>query len=118
MALGLRFASARDLAPIANVLAAAFDDEELNDHLFPRRKEYPDDYARAWRQNVTEKWWDYRRVWVVAPREEQGVQVLAGVAQWTKVLVAGRADVERGLWGVRRWDLSKSYALFPPRQTA
>lgn len=98
----VRKATFADLRSIAEILAAAFYDEELNAYFFPHRQQYPEDYVQAWYQTVLEKWWDYDNVWIVSyidvkqdakssSDESTGIQgQITGAAQWA------RAGVENG----------------------
>ena len=98
----VRLATYRDLHTIAEVLAAAFDGEDLNSYFFPYRKEYPADYIKAWYQVVLEKWWDYSVVWFVSYKE--GEHTITGCAQWER---AGEGSSD--FWGLSSWDPSKFY---------
>ena len=62
----LRVAQHSDTLPISRVLACAFHDEELNAYFFPTRNEYPDDYLSVWRQEISQKWWNWNYVFVVS----------------------------------------------------
>jgi len=112
----IRQARRSDLPRMAEVLAASFEDEELNARMFPYRKEYPQDYVCAWRQRLWEHWWDYSRVWMVSyeveegrsvdgllpaddnQRKPKGKEVLTGVAEWERAGLGW----ER-LWGIGGW---------------
>jgi hypothetical protein len=97
----IRLARLSELGPISKICAASFYDEELNDYMFPHRKQYPDDYVRVWKEMVVKNWWDYNKIWVVnyeeAPAEKSG-ELITGVAEWGK----GGKGSDR-LWGVVRW---------------
>ncbi len=97
----IRLARYSDLGPISRICAASFYDEELNDWIFPLRKQYPDDYVRVWREKVVKNWWNYNRIWIVnyenSPEEKSG-EIITGVAEWGK----DGKDSDR-LWGVVRW---------------
>lgn len=62
----IRPATYRDVRSIAETLAAAFYDEGLNVYFFPHRKEYPEDYVRAWYQAILPRWWNYDSTWLVS----------------------------------------------------
>jgi len=99
----LRLAMLSDLGPISKILAASFYDEELNDLIFPYRKEYPDDYILVWKQKVVKTWWDYNKIWVVnyekvSTSENKSGEIINGVAEWGRT---GKGSEE--LWGVVRW---------------
>lgn len=101
----LRIARYSDLDSITQIVAASFYDEELHAHIFPHRKQYPADHLRAWRQQISQWWWDYNRIWIVSYEQDEalGSQRLTGVAHWSRAGLG--AD---SLWGVRWWDPSKS----------
>lgn len=105
----IRVARYSDLDQIVNLLAASFSGEELHDHIFPYRRQYPVDYLRAWRQKIAEWWWDYDRLWVVnyetvddEARRARQPERLTGVAQWHRAGLGTEM-----VWGVRWWDPSK-----------
>jgi len=96
----LRLANYADLPRISEILAAAFYDEQLNDYFFPHRRQYPDDYVRAWHHNVVEKWWNYDSIWLVNYEHADGKRdEVVGVAQWCRAGAGSEA-----LWGLRSWD--------------
>lgn len=99
----MRAATYADLPHVSQTLAAAFYDEQLNDYFFPHRRQYPDDYIRAWHHGVVEKWWDYSNIWLVNREEgqEKGKEIL-GVAQWRRAGVGAES-----LWGLKSWDPRK-----------
>ena len=97
----LRRATFSDLGQISKILAASFYNEELNDHIFPYREEYPDDYVFVWKQKVVKSWWDYNKIWVVSYEKdptEKSTEVITGVAEWER---EGKGSDE--LWGVMAW---------------
>ncbi|RMZ89220.1 hypothetical protein DV736_g3557, partial [Chaetothyriales sp. CBS 134916] len=61
----LRLAQHSDILPMSQVLARAFHDEELHAYFFPGRNDFPHDYFRAWRQQISQKWWNWNYVVVV-----------------------------------------------------
>ncbi|EXJ77508.1 hypothetical protein A1O3_09735 [Capronia epimyces CBS 606.96] len=101
----LRLATFSDIGPISKILAASFYDEELNDHIFPFRKQYPHDYLSVWKQKTVTGWWDYSKVWVVwenedgltGPNTTSGTTI-TGVAQWGR-----EGEGSDRLWGLVRW---------------
>lgn len=100
----LRLATYADLPRISETLAAAFYDEQLNDYFFPHRRQYPDDYVRAWHHCVVERWWDYNSIWLVNYEHvDSRVNEVVGVAQWCRAGVGSEA-----VWGLKSWDLRKS----------
>lgn len=116
----VRIATYADLKSVAKILAAAFDNEELNAYFFPYRKQHPEDYLKAWYQVVLEKWWDYSNIWVVSyePKEpvvgtihaKPGSTIsqegnVTGVAQWARTGLGSEK-----LWGLHgSWDPSESF---------
>ncbi len=108
----LRLATSSDLGRISQIAAASFYDEELNDHIFPYRKQYPGDYVSVWKEKVVKSWWDYHKIWVVSYDEistEKSGEVITGCAEWGR---EGRG-ADR-LWGVVRWWDPSEYIM---RQT-
>lgn len=91
----MRIATFADLKSIAEILAAAFYDEELNAYFFPNRKQYPEDYVHAWYQVVLERWWNCDNVWLVSYTDRlidsNGIagrpSEVTGAAQWATELV-------------------------------
>ncbi|KAK5090431.1 hypothetical protein LTR05_000603 [Lithohypha guttulata] len=108
----LRLATYKDLPAIAHVFTQAFYDEELNDYFFPYRKQYPDDYIRAYYHVLLERWWGYTNLFVVSydtpesgstlPNDEvltgPNGQKITGVAQWSRVGLGSEK-----LWGIGGW---------------
>lgn len=100
----IRFARYSDLRVIAETLAAAFDGEELNSYFFPYRKEFYEDYVRAWYHVVLEKWWNYNGLWLVSFIEgSNGAETITGASQWERT---GKGAEK--VWGLNSWDPSKS----------
>ncbi|EXJ63329.1 uncharacterized protein A1O5_11650 [Cladophialophora psammophila CBS 110553] len=97
----LRLATFSDLDAISKILAASFYNEELNDRIFPYRKQFPDDYVFVWKQKVIKSWWDYNKIWVVSydkdPAQKSG-EVITGTAEWAR---EGKGSDR--LWGLVRW---------------
>jgi hypothetical protein len=99
----IRFARYSDLPHVSSIFAESFFNEELHAHIFPHRREFPDDYQRAWYEKVLIRWWDYSRVFVVHYEEvETGVGKITGAAEWER---AGEGWEK--VWGGGRWDLSE-----------
>ncbi|KAJ9603548.1 hypothetical protein H2200_011734 [Cladophialophora chaetospira] len=97
----LRLATFSDLGRISEIAAASFYDEELNDHIFPFRKQYPGDYVSVWHQKVVKSWSSFHKVWVVSYEEASAGKsgaVITGVAEWGR---EGKG-ADR-LWGIVRW---------------
>lgn len=110
----VRLATGADRASIAAVLAAGFADEELHTYMLPGREQYTQEYVRAWRECVDERWWDYSKIWLVAVASEAqrgkrdigvGEGRVVGVAEWQRS-GAGWEHV----WGSWGWcDPSKGH---------
>lgn len=101
----IRVAKYGDLRVIAEVLAAAFDGEELNSYFFPYRKEYYADYVKAWYHVVLEKWWNYNSIWLVSyikSTEAESREIITGASQWERA-----GDGAEKVWNVYSWDPSK-----------
>ena len=94
----LRLATISDLTPISKLLAASFYDEELNDHCFPFREQYPADYLSVWKEKISKDWWDYKKIWVVSFAQGTSPSGITGVAGWAR---EGEGSDE--LWGLWRW---------------
>jgi hypothetical protein len=117
----VRLATTADIPIMAQVWTASFGPDPLFQYLFPRQKEYPDQFLRAGREGVWAYWYDYSQVHVVsyelqdveaAGADERSalipatggkrrqVEVITGAARWARV---GKGwETSRGLWG--RWD--------------
>ncbi|KIY03998.1 uncharacterized protein Z520_00690 [Fonsecaea multimorphosa CBS 102226] len=97
----IRLARYSDLDAVSKILAAAFYDEELNDCIFPYRKQFPDDYVFVWKQKVVKNWWDYNKIWLVSyekdPSQKSG-EIITGAAEWGR---EGKGSDR--LWGLVRW---------------
>ena len=117
--MSLRRAKHSDLPAITRIVGSAFLEEGLNAHIFPLRREFPDDYVRTWRMKLNEHWWDYSKVLMVATMLEKGglgggeeVDGLDGGDGEKEVIVGATVWMREGdgwekLWGVWRWDPSK-----------
>ncbi|KIW86241.1 hypothetical protein Z517_01636 [Fonsecaea pedrosoi CBS 271.37] len=97
----IRLAKHSDLGAISKILSLSFYDEELNDHIFPYRKQFPDDYLSVWHQKVVKSFWDYNKIWIVSyeqdPSQRSG-ELITGAAEWGR---EGKGSDR--LWGVVRW---------------
>jgi GNAT superfamily N-acetyltransferase len=65
----LRLARYSDLPSASQLLAQAFYNEQLNQHIFPYRQHYQEDYVRAWRWKILQKWWSWDCICVVSYAE-------------------------------------------------
>jgi GNAT superfamily N-acetyltransferase len=85
-AIVIRPATISDVRDISKVMAAAFiDNEVMGDYLFPRRREYPQDYLRHFRRMVREHIVQQGRrviVAIIGP-------AIVGMASWERQGPAG-----------------------------
>ncbi len=88
----LREARYADLPAIAHVMAQAFwQDNLFGEHIHPHREQYPDDVDLYWLRRARVSYWDYRAQWLVAvSKSEDGGEVIAGAAQWSRLGDGGR----------------------------
>lgn len=105
----IRLAHYADCEAIAQILTAAFWDEDVvGRQMHPRRDEYPGDVFEFWRRRVRTGWWDWSHVFVVATAEQDGGEgsEVVGVANWTR----------RGEFGgaLSRWDPREYCLRFSP----
>ncbi|KAF2266266.1 acyl-CoA N-acyltransferase [Lojkania enalia] len=72
-----------DLPVVAKLCAAAFYEDELFGPLMhPQRADYYEDYECFFTRRMRENWWDWTHVWWVATVQENGEEVVVGVAEW------------------------------------
>ena len=99
----IRIARYSDLPYISSIFAESFSNEELHAYMFPHRREFPDDYQRAWYEKVLMRWWDYSRVFIVHYEGfETGAEKITGAAEWERA-----GEGWKKVWGTGRWDLSE-----------
>ncbi len=81
--MAIRKARRDDIRAMADVLAAAFLNEELFGALMhPRRHEYPEDFIRFFERRIWAHWFDYQRSILVSEDPLSGKVV--GVADWER----------------------------------
>jgi hypothetical protein len=81
--MAIRKAHRGDLRVIAEVLAAAFLNEELfGDLMHPKRHEYPEDFIRFFEHRIWTHWFEYQRTILVSEDPVSGKVV--GVADWER----------------------------------
>ncbi|ORY11431.1 acyl-CoA N-acyltransferase [Clohesyomyces aquaticus] len=72
-----------DLPALATMCAAAFYEDELFGTLMhPQRDKYRADYEAYWTRRMRESWWEWTHIWWVAIVQEDGKEVVAGIAEW------------------------------------
>jgi GNAT superfamily N-acetyltransferase len=82
-AILVRFATLRDAKDISEVLAAAFFDNELSgEYLFPRRRQYPEDYRRNFQHKARAHMVQSRRRVLVAI--DPATSRIVGFASWER----------------------------------
>ncbi|ROW18190.1 hypothetical protein VPNG_00244 [Cytospora leucostoma] len=93
----LREASYGELPAIARVLSLAFWDDPLcGQRIHPYREKHPGDVDLYWLRRARVNFWDWRWRWVVAVDRvgdgdgEDGREVIAGIAQWSRFGEGGR----------------------------
>ncbi|KAH7113486.1 acyl-CoA N-acyltransferase [Dactylonectria estremocensis] len=88
----LRDARYSELPEIAHVMATAFwEDNLFGQIIHPHRNEHPGDVDLYWLRRARVNFWDYRWKWLVAvAKDEAGREVIAGIAQWTRLGDGGK----------------------------
>ena len=88
----LRDARYSELPEIAHVMARAFwHDNLFGDLIHPHREAYPDDMDLYWLRRSRVSFWNWRwRFLVAVSKNEEGKEVIAGVAQWARLGDGGR----------------------------
>ncbi|KAG9245921.1 putative GNAT family acetyltransferase [Calycina marina] len=93
--MSIREATFRDMRAMAQVCAAAFQDEELFGLLMhPHRKEFPEDFVAYWQRRLLSHWFDPNRVFLVGLDKVSGK--IVGVAYWERQ--GDHAAVLDGSW--------------------
>lgn len=81
--MAIRKARHGDLRAMAEVLAAAFLNEELFGELMhPHRHEYPEDFIKFFERRIWAHWFEYQRAILVSEDPASGKVV--GVADWER----------------------------------
>jgi len=110
--MAIRKARRGDLRAMAEVLAAAFFNEELFGELMhPHRHEYPEDFVNFFERRIWSHWFEYQRTILVSEDPESGKVV--GVADWERQ--GNNAQTTTGLARLdpRQWPLEIArYFLF------
>lgn len=88
----LRDARYSELPEIANVMAQAFwDDNLFGDLIHPNRAQYPKDMDLYWLTRSRVYFWNWRFKFLVAvTKNEDGKEVIAGIAQWMRLGDGGK----------------------------
>ncbi|KAL2204594.1 acyl-CoA N-acyltransferase [Sarocladium strictum] len=88
----LRDARYSELPEIAHVMARAFwHDNLFGDLIHPHREAYPNDMDLYWLRRSRVSFWNWRwRFLVAVSKNEEGKEVIAGVAQWARLGNGGR----------------------------
>lgn len=88
----LRDARFSELPEIAHVMAQAFwNDNLFGDLIHPHRDQYPGDMDLYWLRRSRVNFWDWRWKWLVAvAKDDDGKEVIAGIAQWARLGDGGR----------------------------
>lgn len=88
--MSIRAARKSDLTAIATLSAAAFYDDKLfGGSTLPAREQDYADYEAFFARRMRENWCDHHRVWWVATVQENGTEVVVGVAEWELLGSAG-----------------------------
>jgi hypothetical protein len=96
----IRDAQISDFHTMAQVMAAAFMEEELfGDLINPHRHSYPDDFIMFFEREIWSHWYDWNRRYLVNCEEETGR--ILGVAQWERQ--GGGGQMALGTWDAREW---------------
>lgn len=93
----LREARYSELPEIANVMAQAFwNDNLFGDLIHPHRAQHPDDMDLYWLRRSRVTFWNWRWKFLVAvSKDDEGKEVIAGIAQWGRL---GNGGKEMDLW--------------------
>lgn len=88
----LRDARYSELPEIAHVMARAFwHDNLFGDLIHPHREAHPDDTDLYWLRRSRVNFWNWRwRFLVAVSRDQEGREVIAGIAQWARLGDGGR----------------------------
>lgn len=71
---------------------AFFDDEIIGEIMHPHREKYPEDIYWFLLRGIRERFWDWRhRFFVVVTKDDNGVERVAGAADWRRLGNGGAA---------------------------
>lgn len=88
----LRDARYSELPEIAHVMGRAFwDDNLFGEYIHPHRQQFPNDIDLYFLRRARVNFWDWRFKFLVAvAKNEDGREVIAGIAQWCRLGDGGK----------------------------
>ena len=103
--MAIRKARRGDFRAMAEVMAAAFANEELFGELMhPHRHEYPEDFIQFFERRIWAHWFDSHRTILVS--EDPASSKVVGVADWERQGKNARTTTQLGRLDPRRYPWS------------